>query len=314
MTNRRLTPRRDGSMSGCTDTIRNGLLSQIRGGLASSSRRLNGILDGSHATAIPFSGKLLRSRLGIELYRGGISDLSEQDLINACVAVELVHTASLCHDDVIDGAPMRRHRPALWQVTSRSGAVLTGDILLCDAIDSVMTSGSPETVRSFLSKVREVCCAEAEQELSLRTKPVATQDCLRIARGKTGPLFAFISEVCAGSNQALAARLAAAGYAVGAAYQLVDDLVDLIGTEHSTGKTVRNDVQRQKHTLAQEWHDTPELLISHVEALTRDALAAVSEYPAAGAALHNYLQQVLQPIFEQLTADAGIQWRLTACN
>ncbi len=214
------------------------------------------LADAARAAGLPvrpsqlLPGKMLRTRMAARLSTR--LTVPVETLQHVCAAVELTHTASLCHDDVIDNALVRRGQPALWRASSRSGAVLLGDLLLCEAMGLLTGTDGGRLVRPFLAKLRETCAAEAEQELRLRGREVGRDVCLRIARGKTGPLFAFVGLAAGGADAALSAALEEAGYRVGTAYQLADDLLDVEGCEEAAGKTLGTDVARRKFTLAQE--------------------------------------------------------------
>ena len=193
-------------------------------------------------------GKMLRTRLAARLAAGETRAADPQTLPIVCAATEMAHTASLCHDDVIDGGLIRRRQPALWRTTSPSGAVLIGDLLLCEAMDLLLDTEGGRHVAPFVAKIREVCAAEAEQELLFRGQQPEVETCLRLARGKTGALFAFVAGVCGGDDEPLASALEEAGYKLGTAYQLADDLLDVIGSEELTGKTLGTDARREKRT------------------------------------------------------------------
>jgi geranylgeranyl pyrophosphate synthase len=197
------------------------------------------------------AGKMLRTRLAQSL-AGEDWHLRFPHLVQACSALELIHSASLFHDDVVDGASLRRGKPALWRLFTPSSAVLIGDMLFCEALSALLETGNNRLFRLFNEKVKEVCMVEAQQELLYRGKRCDTETCLKVARGKTGPLFAFAAMVCAGDDFDLEKALEEAGYRIGCAYQIADDLVDENSTEALTGKTLGTDRLRRKFTLAQE--------------------------------------------------------------
>jgi len=243
-------------------------------------------------------GKMLRSRFGGRIIAAGVSGVDEQDALKACAAIELVHTASLCHDDVIDNGLIRRARPTFWQTTTASGAILVGDILLCEAMRLVGSIRAGVYVDSFLAKVSEVCQAEARQELQFRGRRLSADQCLEIARGKTGPLFAFVGEVSAGtSDPELAYALEEAGYRIGTAYQLGDDLLDLAGREEDAGKTLGTDRLRGKATLPSLDSDDGGRAAARriCEVITR-AVAGLDPWPAAHAAVQTYVRRDLEPV------------------
>ncbi len=245
------------------------------------------------------SGKMLRSRLGIRLLANRSSLVDRSALQAVCAATELVHTASLCHDDVVDNSLIRRSQPTLWRVTGPSAAILVGDLLLCEATKLLAETQNGRYLNSFIVKVREVIIAEAEQELLYRGKWVDEETCLRLARGKTGPLFAFISRVCGGDDETLSSLLEEAGYRIGAAYQLADDLLDVVGSEDVSGKTLGTDVMRRKFTLAQGGEQGPGVTREHVRQLCASAIDLVEAYSDVQDAMRQFLRDDLQPVFDR---------------
>ncbi len=250
-------------------------------------------------------GKMLRTRLAARLH--GRLSVPAETLQRVCAAVELTHTASLCHDDVIDNAVVRRGLPALWRVSSRSGAVLLGDLLLCEAMNILIDTEEGRLVRPFLVKLRETCAAEAEQELRLRGSQVERAECLRIARGKTGPLFAFVGLAAGGKDAALSAALEEAGYRIGTAYQLADDLLDVEGREEEAGKTLGTDVARLKFTLAQAPEDGRNATREMVAELCAGALQTARPWLGARRALAEFLRLDVQPVLHACDNSLHVQ-------
>lgn len=217
-------------------------------------------------------GKMLRTLLPGRIVESAETGTCIEALERVCAAAELVHTASLCHDDVIDKSEMRRGTPSLWKRTGRSGAVLVGDLLFSEAIRCILDGPSRGYVDLFADRVREMSATEAEQELVWRGETPDEETHVRLARGKTGPLFALTAAACGGDDERLTAALQEAGYRIGTAYQLADDLVDVIGREEVAGKTLGTDRRRSKYTLALRGEDGIKKLRNHVEELCRTAL------------------------------------------
>ncbi|MBT3199990.1 MAG: polyprenyl synthetase family protein [Phycisphaerales bacterium] len=242
-------------------------------------------------------GKMLRARLAGRLIEGGLGGSDWTNAAQSSAAIELTHTASLCHDDIIDNADVRRGLPAMWRVTGTSGAVLIGDALLCEAMELVLEIENGKTLPDFLSKLKEVITAEAKAELTFRGTVLDRETCLEMARGKTGPLFAFTAGACESNDQALSAALAESGYLIGTAYQLSDDLLDRIGDENSVGKTLRTDQVRGKFTLAEDQEET---LQREVHRMCELAVSGLSQWPDAQQSVERYLQEDMQPLFQQI--------------
>ena len=249
-------------------------------------------------------GKMLRTQLASQLIAYDTEPSKIETLVHACAATELVHTASLCHDDVIDNGLIRRGFPTIWKATGFSGAVLTGDLLLCDAIDILQNTAGGSYVSPFISKVKEVCKAEIEQEILLRGKQLDEPTCINIARRKTGPLFAFIGFVSGGSDSVLSSALEEAGYHIGTAYQLADDLLDIVGDESLSGKTLGSDIERGKFTIPQFSVTQCEVIYENISELCLSALNCLNEWPQFQKRLEKFFENDLQPYFDKI--DIGI--------
>ncbi|MHC4718269.1 MAG: polyprenyl synthetase family protein [Planctomycetota bacterium] len=244
-----------------------------------------------------FPGKMLRTRLAARLFVGEASTIRRPALQAACAATEMVHTASLCHDDVVDNAVMRRALPALWRVSGPSAAILIGDLVLCEAMRLLLETDGGRYLGEFVAKVQEVVAAEAEQELLWRGRQPDESTCLRLARGKTGPLFAFVAQVCGYDDPELGGALDEAGYRIGTAYQLADDLLDVIGNEHAAGKTLGTDRKRSKSTLPQAGTQGSRRTSETIGRLCDSAVEILHPHPEAQRGLADFLASDLQPIF-----------------
>lgn len=248
-------------------------------------------------------GKMLRTRLAYALLPTDPDYLDS--IIACCAATELLHTATLFHDDVIDGASLRRGQAPMWKVVGETGAILLGDLFFASALDLIIGRGHLAKAQSFVAKVREVCATEAAHELLLRGREVAIDTSLRIARGKTGPLFAFPAEACGGDDETKTQALREAGYLVGTAYQVADDLVDEEGDEAVIGKTLGTDRKRHKYTLAQASDDHKKMVLNQISDLSQQALAQVTPWPDLAEGLDSYLKLYLTAPLELHYQKAG---------
>jgi geranylgeranyl pyrophosphate synthase len=244
----------------------------------------------------PVQGKMLRTHLVQRLCDANGRDVDMDALAYACAAVELVHVATLFHDDVIDVAEVRRGEPALWRQASASTSILVGDLFLCRAINFLSLKGNVKLIGLFIEKMHETCAAEIRQELMLRGKTLPEKDCLQIARGKTGPLFAFCAALCSRGDRRLEAALEEAGYLIGTAYQLADDLIDEKGDCTKCGKTLGTDRLRKKYTLAcinsgREGH-----VKGLIDSLCASAADLLAPWPLMHSGLQMYLEHDLYPV------------------
>ena len=250
-------------------------------------------------------GKMLRTRLAAQLAVCLTEPFNIDTLIRACAATELVHTASLFHDDVIDSGVIRRGLPTIWKITGPSSAVLTGDMLLCESIEILLNTAGGRYVAPFVSKVREICSTEIEQEITFRGKQLNEITCMRLARGKTGPLFGFVGFVCGGNNAALSSALEDAGYHIGTAYQLADDFLDIVGDEKLSGKTLGSDSRRGKFTLPQSSEINRYMMYEKISKLCFSALSCLNEWIHVRNGLEKFLENDLQTVFNSI--DTGMK-------
>ena len=243
---------------------------------------------------VGFGGKMLRSRLAYRL--GSVTGADPEVLLHGSAAVEMIHTASLLHDDVIDGGVLRRGMPTFWVEKGSAGAILVGDLLLFKAIDLMCRVAGGAHTHDLVKLTGEVCEAESEQELLLDGSESKLEVCQSIARRKTGALFAFAAMIAGSGNTERTARLKEAGYLVGTVYQLADDILDT--RDHApAGKTLGTDAARGIVSAARL---APETLLPHLKTLLQNARDLLQEDGEALQGLNAYLDQDLEPAIEKL--------------
>jgi len=165
------------------------------------------------------------------------------------VAVELMHNATLLHDDVIDLGERRRGEPAARLVYGNAASVLAGDWLLVEALKRIRHSGHLGLLDRALETLEEMIAAEAIQLENRGRIDQSREDYFRVVDGKTAALFrwAMLAGATAGGLPAdQRAALERYGTHFGAAFQLVDDLLDVTGDARITGKTVFSDLNEGK--------------------------------------------------------------------
>ncbi|GAA0495182.1 polyprenyl synthetase family protein [Streptomyces sp. NPDC046215] len=180
--------------------------------------------------------------------------------VPAAVAVELLHTFSLVHDDIMDGDERRRHRDSVWKAFGTGPAVLTGDALFALAVQVLAGSGSEHTgaaVRKLAGTLGDLVHGQAD-DLLFETRPWTGPDAVTLgeyeamAARKTGALLGAataLGPVLAGAPPRLVDALSEAGLHLGLAFQAVDDLLGIWGDPLTTGKPVHSDLRRRKKTL-----------------------------------------------------------------
>ena len=173
-------------------------------------------------------------------------------LVRAAGVVEMVHLATLVHDDIMDGAALRRNRPTAAHRYGPDAAVLLGDALFAQALHIASQFPTTEVCLLVSASTRRVCSGEIMQTLHRRDLAVSRADYDRVIDLKTAELFRVSCELgarLAGYAPDFAAAAAAFGRHLGIAYQMYDDLVDFLGDERSIGKTLGTDLASGKLTL-----------------------------------------------------------------
>src|SRR3954449_188851 len=192
-------------------------------------------------------GKRLRPLLAILAARAGGAPL-EHAIAVGCAA-ELIHTATLYHDDVVDDGRVRRGRPAARMVFGNGLVVLVGDFCLARALETVALTGSLAMVQSLAATVTEMAEGEIAQ-LERAGNPDATvDDYFRVIDRKTASLIAWCARVGGAVGPELDAPLERYGRALGRAFQIADDVLDADVDEATAGKSVGHDLQEGKLTL-----------------------------------------------------------------
>ncbi|GII56821.1 dimethylallyltransferase [Planotetraspora thailandica] len=198
-------------------------------------------------------GKALRPALAVLSARA--AGAAGERCLPVAAAVELVHAFSLLHDDVMDGDPTRRHRPAAWTVFGDSAAILAGDALVTLAGELVLEEDTPARVRAarcLVSATQRLIAGQGRDLEFERRADVTLEECRRMSADKTAALLSCacsIGAIAAGAPEPLVTALAAFGAETGLAFQLVDDLLGIWGRPEATGKPVLSDLRSRKKTL-----------------------------------------------------------------
>jgi heptaprenyl diphosphate synthase len=230
------------------------------------------------AEAAASGGKLLRPALlliGSDF--GKAADASRIERLAA--AVELLHVATLAHDDVIDEAPLRRGKPSLHSSQGVKEAILAGDWLFSRCFLLAAESAESESARGLARLIAAICSAEIGQDMSKFEYKASERAYFRTIAGKTAALFSLA--LYAGASEAKAGRrveqsLRRAGYGIGMAFQVMDDILDFESDAQSMRKPVGQDIAEGLCTLPLIY------ALQADEKAMRAALAPVAE--AAGAA------------------------------
>lgn len=194
-------------------------------------------------------GKRLRPLLAI--VTAALGDRFDQRVVNAAAAVELVQVGSLVHDDILDQADTRRGRPTINAVEGVNHAVLAGDYILARAAE-LAASVSREAAELIAVTLTELCEGQVRELRDTYDPDRTVDEHLASIRGKTAALFECSTRLGAeggGLSDANTAALARYGHAFGMGFQVLDDVLDLIGSEAALGKPTGNDIESGVYTL-----------------------------------------------------------------
>lgn len=199
---------------------------------------------------LPASGKLLRPAL--VLLSAGFSGNDNFKNIKLATASELIHTATLVHDDIIDQADRRRGKESVWQRWGNSQAVLLGDFLLAKAFN-ILAQIDEQRITLLYSRVANYMCQGQMYQLGLRyCLDTNTEDYLKIVENKTASFMAACCQaggILGESGSEELNNLTNYGRNLGMAFQIIDDNLDYLVTPEQAGKTTGNDLKDGEITL-----------------------------------------------------------------
>jgi octaprenyl-diphosphate synthase len=166
--------------------------------------------------------------------------------------VEMIHTATLVHDDVLDNAAIRRHVPTVNAGWGNQSSILLGDYLVTHAFHLASTLDDVRACRLIGEATNRVCEGELQQGTERGNLTLTEEEYLDIINGKTAELTSCccrLGALYSGADAGVVESLARYGRWLGMAFQIADDLLDLVGEERTTGKSLGTDVEQQKLTL-----------------------------------------------------------------
>ena len=199
---------------------------------------------------IDTSGKRIRPSL---VFLSGWKDQEvNPELVRVAAVIELVHLATLVHDDIMDGADIRRGRDSAARSYGPEAAVLLGDALCAHALHLAAQFPTTLVCSAVAESTRRVCAGEIIQTLRRGTTDITREDYQRVIDLKTAELFRVscrLGSYLAGFPAAFVEAAAEFGRQLGIAYQIYDDLADFFGEESKIGKTLGTDLGSGKLTL-----------------------------------------------------------------
>jgi len=193
-----------------------------------------------------------RIRPALTLLVGKFYNYNLDSLLPMATAVELLHTATLVHDDAIDKSSVRRGRPTINTVWGEDEAVLLGDYLFAKAGELAATTGNLQVIKLSAQTIMTISSGELNQAFNAFNLKQTREDYFQRVSSKTASLFCLATESGAILSQAPERSieiLKGYGHNLGIAFQVVDDILDFIGTEEELGKPVGSDLAQGTLTL-----------------------------------------------------------------
>jgi len=203
------------------------------------------------AYTLGHSGKKIRPIL--VFYAGWLDDeAASEALIRSAAVVELIHLATLVHDDILDSAELRHRMPTVSAKHGADIAVLLGDALFAHALKLASDFDTVEVCRAVSEATRQVCSGEIAQTFARGDAGISLAAYYRMIDLKTAELFAVSAKIGAylrGGSPDFVEAVSGYARALGIAYQIYDDIADILGAEERAGKTLGTDLGSGKFTL-----------------------------------------------------------------
>lgn len=247
---------RNGYSSGSKILIDVGFLNFLEDQLIKVEEKMVSNADGYHPDLIAALEHLMsaggkRIRPVITLLMGSLLGADESKLISLSASIELLHTATLVHDDLIDGALLRRGNPTLNSHWTPAATVLTGDYIFAQAAGLAAEMESTEAMRLFAETLSIIVNGELSQ-LFGRSRVPSRDDYYHRIYEKTGSLFSLSARAPAMISPADRKFIQPAeiyGREIGKAFQIVDDILDFTGDQEKVGKPIGSDLRQGVPTL-----------------------------------------------------------------
>lgn len=196
------------------------------------------------------SGKMLRP--AFVLISGMFGKYDMNRLKQFAVVIEILHMATLIHDDIIDDAEIRRGNPSIQAQKGKNAAVFIGDYYLCQCFLMLSDEYEQEDLRQIASVINKVCLAEVQQNYNKRNLNMTVRNYLKVISGKTAALFAlscYMGAKVGNCEIKLCNTLGKVGQNIGMAFQIIDDILDYSAEKIALGKENNKDIQQGYYTL-----------------------------------------------------------------
>jgi geranylgeranyl pyrophosphate synthase len=285
----------------------------LAAGLAAVEQRLRDAVQGHGEVLAGFAGDTLaaggkRLRPMLVLLCGGTG----AGLAQAAAAVELLHMATLVHDDVLDRAPLRRGLPTVYAAGGRAAATATGDLLFSRAFAELVRTGDAQAVRALSSASSALARGELMQREDAWSRDVSEQRYLERCELKTGRLFEAacrLGALLGEPGPAAADGLARFGSRIGIAFQLYDDVLDVQGPPERTGKARGTDLLDGTVTLPLILAGRSDATLAGARPQNAEEAERICDRIAATGALEQAREAALAHVTEAKKALAALELR-----
>jgi heptaprenyl diphosphate synthase len=272
----------------------------LRSDIAKIEKELEATIDAKHPILKKASAHLLKAggkriRPVFVLLAAKFGDYDIEKIKQVAVPLELIHMASLVHDDVIDDADLRRGKKTIKSKWDNRVAMYTGDYIFARAIEMATNCEKPEVHQILSDAMVEMCIGEVEQIRDQYNWNQNFRMYLRRIKRKTALLIAVscrLGGLAADAPRDVQLSLYRYGYNVGMAFQITDDILDFIATEKELGKPAGSDLQQGNVTLPALYS------MSHNEKLRHDIVSMINSESSD--------KQLMSEIIEAIKATGGI--------
>lgn len=207
-------------------------------------------IESSIIELIESGGKLLRPAFVLMGAKFGDNDTKKS--IPTAAVIEMLHMATLVHDDVIDDSKLRRGQETIQSKYGKDYAVYIGDYLFCVCFKILATNSSLQAIKVDSRAMSKICMGEVNQLNSRFSMKLSVKDYLSRISGKTAELFSislYLGAAECNANPKISKELSNIGHNLGMAFQIIDDILDYEGSDNSIKKSAANDLKQGIYTI-----------------------------------------------------------------
>jgi len=225
-------------------------LSSVISIMEKNTKCKNKKIENSIRDLIHSGGKMLRPAFVIISSHFG--EYNPDKARSLASVMEMLHMATLVHDDIVDDSKLRRGEPTVQSKYGKDYAVYIGDYLFCVCFKILASSATLENIKLDVNSMSRICLGEIDQLSSRFETQLSVKNYLSRVSGKTAELFSlslYVGAAEAGCSELLSRKFWKIGHNIGMAFQIIDDTLDYVGTDISIRKSAANDIKQGIYTL-----------------------------------------------------------------